>query len=782
MKFIKKITSVMIAGALCIGYVGIENMESFKNSDTLLVADAAVTVWDGTADTSWYDSEETEMHISTAEELAGLASIVNGGKGMTGQTIILDSDIYLSSDLTDEVKHNWISISGFTGTFEGNNHTIYGLYNPSGGLFDYIKGTVQNLSLKEAVITGKSSSSDIIGTLANWNYGTIENCSVEADATANGKYYGGICGYNTGAIAECVNSGSINGLEYCSYVGGICGYNIGTVTYCENNANIIYNADGDYYGNYVGGIIGFSSHEGNVTNLRNKGNIFVKSGSGVSCGGVIGEAGSDITNCVSDGNIESDAECDCGGIAGLSGHIKFENCINNGEITLNNYIPVEAYNYASGGIVGRVNPGYWLDNDSTSDSDCELKFIKCGNNGNIIAYGETGGLAGCISYNIFDRYFANFTCIYSYNKGNVIPNEYGYGGGLFGYIAGTNKETCATIESSYNLGNIDSKSYYNGGLIGTIDNDDGNKLNIINSFSAAETVSGSYPGGIAGSIKNSTNASFKNCYYLNSGASKGIGNQNSDVGITKSAANMKKEAFAESLGNAFIYNEGDYPILFWEADIPMLSIDKTTITLNELNQQETITPDTSYGGELVWSSSNENVATVDENGIVTAVGNGNCTITLIAGGAKATCEVTVAYEYYLKETRISMKPDLAVELKVYSRSNDEPISLEVTYSSSNEDVAEVNKRGVISANAPGVAEIHAFIGGMDLVCVVKVEGVRGDVNVDGVFNIADAVILQKWILAVPNTQLANWKAADLCEDDRLNVFDLCLMKQELISK
>lgn len=162
---------------------------------------------------------------------------------------------------------------------------------------------------------------------------------------------------------------------------------------------------------------------------------------------------------------------------------------------------------------------------------------------------------------------------------------------------------------------------------------------------------------------------------------------------------MKKESFVKSLGNAFVYNEGGYPILFWEAGIPMLSIDKTKKTLNELNQQETITPDTSYDSELIWESSNENVATVDKNGIVTAVGNGNCTITLIAGGAKATCDVTVAYEYYLKETGISMKPDLAVELKVYSRSNDEPTSLEVTYSSSNETRSKINKDYSVSVSA-----------------------------------------------------------------------------------
>ena len=48
----------------------------------------------------------------------------------------------------------------------------------------------------------------------------------------------------------------------------------------------------------------------------------------------------------------------------------------------------------------------------------------------------------------------------------------------------------------------------------------------------------------------------------------------------------------------------------------------------------------------------------------------------------------------------------------------------------------------------------------------------GDVNADGDFNISDVVLLQKWLLAVPDTNLGNWKAADFCKDNKLNVFDL----------
>jgi len=62
------------------------------------------------------------------------------------------------------------------------------------------------------------------------------------------------------------------------------------------------------------------------------------------------------------------------------------------------------------------------------------------------------------------------------------------------------------------------------------------------------------------------------------------------------------------------------------------------------------------------------------------------------------------------------------------------------------------------------------------------ENIKGDVNDDGSFNIADVVLFQKWLLAAPNTELPNWKAADFCDDDRLNVFDLCLMKRALFAE
>lgn len=57
--------------------------------------------------------------------------------------------------------------------------------------------------------------------------------------------------------------------------------------------------------------------------------------------------------------------------------------------------------------------------------------------------------------------------------------------------------------------------------------------------------------------------------------------------------------------------------------------------------------------------------------------------------------------------------------------------------------------------------------------------VQGDVNADGVFDVSDVVLLQKWLLGIPDAKLTDWKASDFCEDDTLNVLDLCRMKQKL---
>lgn len=65
--------------------------------------------------------------------------------------------------------------------------------------------------------------------------------------------------------------------------------------------------------------------------------------------------------------------------------------------------------------------------------------------------------------------------------------------------------------------------------------------------------------------------------------------------------------------------------------------------------------------------------------------------------------------------------------------------------------------------------------------LVAVKSVPGDVNMDGALNITDAVLMQKWLLAVPDTELKDWKAADCNADNQLNAIDLTMLKQLLLT-
>lgn len=60
--------------------------------------------------------------------------------------------------------------------------------------------------------------------------------------------------------------------------------------------------------------------------------------------------------------------------------------------------------------------------------------------------------------------------------------------------------------------------------------------------------------------------------------------------------------------------------------------------------------------------------------------------------------------------------------------------------------------------------------------------IRGDVNDDGEFNVADLLLFQKWIMGAHDAELTNWKAADFYKDERLDSFDLCLMRKRLVEK
>ena len=169
----------------------------------------APMAWSGETDTDWYlaDPTATAFTISTAEELAGLAAIVNGTAediaqdNFSGQTIMLTSDI----DLGDRL---WTPI--------GTNHDINGA-NPFCGTFDGQGYTVYNLNIY--IADNAQDSVGFIGLAKNANIKglTIENASVNAD-----YFVGAIVGaLQTGSIYDCHVKGDINIVSRRNYAAGI---------------------------------------------------------------------------------------------------------------------------------------------------------------------------------------------------------------------------------------------------------------------------------------------------------------------------------------------------------------------------------------------------------------------------------------------------------------------------------------------------------------------------------------------------------------------------------
>lgn len=112
---------VAITAAMLLAVCGIVTVSDVSEADD---------AWDGTVDDSWHkDESQDEYEISTAEQLAGLAQLVNGGITFEDKTIKLAANLDLSGYEwtpigTGTRDDNTIAAKCFLGTFDGGNHTI----------------------------------------------------------------------------------------------------------------------------------------------------------------------------------------------------------------------------------------------------------------------------------------------------------------------------------------------------------------------------------------------------------------------------------------------------------------------------------------------------------------------------------------------------------------------------------------------------------------------------------------------------------------------------------
>ena len=226
-------------------------------------------------------TKDAVYEISNAGQLYWFAGLVNGTLSGVAQNksanAVLTADIVVNANvlksdgtLNEGTFKEWTPIatsaSPYTGIFDGQNHTISGLYfnqenSYDVGLFGRNNGKIANA-----------------GILDSYFYGTSK--------------VGGMCGNNyTGTISNCYNTGSVSGI---GTAGGVSGYNDGgTITNCYNVGSV--GGSG-----YVGGVNGWN--KGIITNCYNTGSV---SGTGVNVGGVIGrnESNASITNCYYDSTI-----------------------------------------------------------------------------------------------------------------------------------------------------------------------------------------------------------------------------------------------------------------------------------------------------------------------------------------------------------------------------------------------------------------------------------------------------------------------------------------------
>ena len=359
----------------------------------------------------------------------------------------------------------------FRGTFDGDGHTISGLYiniddfdnghSNRQGLFGTIasEATVRNVNIKASRIIAKAWYGSL-GLLTGWNKGTIENCHVE------------------GLIeATCSTVGLLAGTS--SYEFGGIGLNNG-IGRIENSSaqGYIYNSEATYEV-YSGGLVGLA----NVMNdsiigctakvsVIHNGNNNTK-----NVGGLIGRmSNTTVMNCSASPDTLYAKE-NVGGIVGLmDGKRIIIGCNTNCELNLNiNYL---------GGIAGRVDNG---------------KLIDCHTDSRIISSGDyIGGLAG----------FSTDTI--SNSSANGFVSGRNYVGGIAGSISGTSKgcyysTSTATVQGQKNVGSllgygraIDSSASGDvsgdtnvGGLVGY-------GTTIENSFATGHVSGKKYVGGLSG--------------------------------------------------------------------------------------------------------------------------------------------------------------------------------------------------------------------------------------------------------------------------------------------
>ncbi len=425
-----KLLSLTLAFAMILLLTSCENAdntyEEDKNTET------------GTS-TSQQTDEKTYV-IRTVGDLLALSEYMATRSLDKDIRILLENDIQVndtadfstwsSSAEKRNTLVNFKPIKYFSGTFDGQGHTISGLYccvdgsteqNADAALIYCMHegASVKNLNVVDSLFYSEEEHKAAV--LAVYNGGIIQNCHTRAEVHSNGlsssllvactteggqimdcttfglvtgvapsyqSHRGGISA-STAAnsiVRNCVNYGELRGGRGSS-VGGIVGIAEGTVTQCSNYGNIQNN------GNDTGGIVA-SLHFGptaSVTYCVNYAAVSNTLVDGGATGGVIGFAGPGTTLRFCENRGAVSAGDDAGGICGVTREeAVLSDCLNLG--TVRNVIDKTNMGVELGGIVGNA----WG------------SLERCCNVGNVDGVDHAGGIAGNTMYDVEVKQCWNF--------------------------------------------------------------------------------------------------------------------------------------------------------------------------------------------------------------------------------------------------------------------------------------------------------------------------------------------------------------------------------------
>lgn len=196
----------------------------------------------------------TSYTVTTSKQLMDWAEEVRNGNRSLNCT--------LAADIT--LTEPWTPVgtdyqNPYTGTFDGNNHTIRGLTvtgsNEYAGLFGYIGsgGTVKNVKLEDVQIA-TTNSYGYAGGVAGYSRGTIENCSVSGSVSSNYSAGGVVAQQFGNSITGCSSSATVKGT---AEVGGVAGKtdNSATLTACYATGNVTFER-ASTINTFAGGVVG----------------------------------------------------------------------------------------------------------------------------------------------------------------------------------------------------------------------------------------------------------------------------------------------------------------------------------------------------------------------------------------------------------------------------------------------------------------------------------------------------------------------------------------------